>query len=125
MCEAFLPLVKSQGRIVNIASVAAHLNGYGKAAESKVRDSAASLDKVDALLSEYEGLLKEGKEPDAGFKKSPYCISKAFVLAYTKALAAANNDKFINACCPGWCVPSVAFVHACLHLPADVFTGPL
>ena len=102
MCEAFLPLVKSQGRIVNIASVAAHLNGYGKTAEGKIRDSAASLEKVDALLSEYEGLLKEGKEPDAGFKKSPYCISKAFVLAYTKALAAANSDKFINACCPGW-----------------------
>lgn len=117
MCEAFLPLIKSQGRIVNVASVAAHLNGYGKAAESKIRDSAASLDKVDALLSEYEGLLKDGKELDAGFKKSPYCISKAFVLAYTKALAAANSDKFINACCPGWWVMTCFL--ACDRVGAD------
>lgn len=102
MCDAFLPLLKKGGRVVNVASVAGHLNGYSDSAKNKLRDASTSLSNLDSVLREYEGLLDAGKEKEAGFKQSAYCISKAFTVALTKALAATYTDKSINACCPGW-----------------------
>jgi len=102
MCDAFLPLLKKGGRIVNVASVAGHLNGYSSSAKDKMKDASTSLGKLNALLEEYEGLLDSGKETDAGFKNSAYCISKAFTVALTKALAATYSSHPINCCCPGW-----------------------
>ena len=102
MCDAFLPLITKGGRVVNVASVAGHLNGYSSSAKNKMQDAATSLSKLDALLEEYESLLDAGREKEAGFKDSAYCISKAFIVALTKAMSATYTDKSWLAVCPGW-----------------------
>lgn len=102
MCDAFLPLLKKGGRIVNVASGAGHLDEYSPSAKQKMLDGSVSLDKLDSLIADYESLLEEGKELDAGFRDSAYCMSKAFLVALTKALAAEHRDLQINTCCPGW-----------------------
>ena len=108
MCDAFLPMIKKGGRIVNVASGAGHLDEYSKEAEQKLQDAATSLSKLDALIEEYEHLLEQGEELEAGFRDSAYCTSKAFMVALTKALAEEEKDLLINTCCPGW-VDSVSW----------------
>jgi carbonyl reductase 1 len=122
MCDAFLPLLKKGGRIVNVASVAGHLNGYSSSAKDKMKDASTSLGKLNALLEEYEGLLDSGKETDAGFKNSAYCISKAFTVALTKALAATYSSHPINCCCPGW-VNTVSMRFLNNKLEAEDYAG--
>jgi len=102
MCKTFLPLIKKQGRIVNIASVACHLKIYSEEVQDRFREASKSTEGVEKLLSEYESLLEQGQDRKAGFAQQAYSVSKAFVTAFTKAFAAENPDYYINACCPGW-----------------------
>lgn len=102
MCHAFLPLIRKGGRIVNVASVAGHLKIYPRDIQQQFTDAATSMSRYKAFLSHYEQLLEDGKELDAGFAKSPYNVTKAFVVTLTKALAAEHPELQINCCCPGW-----------------------
>lgn len=102
MCHAFLPLIRKGGRIVNVASVAGHLKIYPQHVQDQFHKAATSMKEYRNLLTHYESLLEKGEEAKAGFVKSPYNISKGFVVALTKALATENKDYFINCCCPGW-----------------------
>jgi NAD(P)-dependent dehydrogenase (short-subunit alcohol dehydrogenase family) len=54
MCDAFIPLVKKGGRVVNVASVGGHLNGYSAEAKKKIQDAAVSTSALMNLVSEYE-----------------------------------------------------------------------
>jgi NAD(P)-dependent dehydrogenase (short-subunit alcohol dehydrogenase family) len=54
MSEAFIPLLKKGGRLVNVASVASHLNGYSQETKQKLRDSTHSVSAVSDLVDEYE-----------------------------------------------------------------------
>jgi len=54
MCDHFIPLVKKGGRIVNVASVAGHLNGYSADAKKKIQEAASSTSALKDLVSEYE-----------------------------------------------------------------------
>lgn len=102
MCDAFIPLVQEQGRIVNVASVASHLNGYSQDVVAQFKEAAKSTNKLDQVYSKFATVASQDKAKDAGFKDSAYCVSKAFVVALTKALASEHPNIFINACCPGW-----------------------
>ena len=109
MCDHFIPLVKKGGRIVNVASVAGHLNGYSLDAKKRIQEAASSTSALKNLVSEYEvrywpirlvadpqSLVAKKQEAEAGFKKDAYCVSKAFVVALTKGLAAENSGLQIN-----------------------------
>lgn len=54
MCDHFIPLVKKGGRIVNVASVAGHLNGYSGDAKKKIQEAASSTSALKDLVTEYE-----------------------------------------------------------------------
>jgi len=109
MCDHFIPLVKKGGRVVNVASVAGHLNGYSADAKKRIQEAASSTSVLKELVTEYEvcyrqiplnaylqTLVGKNQEADAGFKKDAYCVSKAFVVALTKGLAAENTGLQIN-----------------------------
>ena len=49
-----MPLVKRGGRIVNVASVGGHLNGYSADAKRRIQEAASSTSAVKDLVSEYE-----------------------------------------------------------------------
>jgi NAD(P)-dependent dehydrogenase (short-subunit alcohol dehydrogenase family) len=54
MCDNFIPLVKKGGRVVNVASVAGHLNGYSADAKKRIQEATSSVSAVMDLASEYE-----------------------------------------------------------------------
>jgi NAD(P)-dependent dehydrogenase (short-subunit alcohol dehydrogenase family) len=54
MCDNFIPLVKKGGRIVNVASVGGHLNGYSADAKKRIQEAASSTSALKDLVSEYE-----------------------------------------------------------------------
>lgn len=54
MCDAFIPHVKKGGRVVNVASVGGHLNGYSADAKKRIHGSASSTSALMSLVSEYE-----------------------------------------------------------------------
>lgn len=47
-------------------------------------------------VPDLQSLVEKKQEADAGFKKDAYCVSKAFVVALTKGLAAENTGLQIN-----------------------------
>jgi len=49
-----MPLVKRGGRIVNVASVGGHLNGYSADAKRRIQEAASSTSAVKSLVAEYE-----------------------------------------------------------------------
>lgn len=53
-------------------------------------------DFVHKHQADAQSAVSESKEVSAGFRKDAYCVSKAFVVALTKTLAAENPDLQIN-----------------------------
>ena len=54
MCQAFIPLLSQDGRIVNLSSVASGLQIYSKDVQARFRDSNMTLEDVEQLAREYE-----------------------------------------------------------------------
>ena len=54
MCQAFLPIMKPEGRIVNVSSASGELRQFGGALQSRFRQPHITLSGVEALAQEYE-----------------------------------------------------------------------
>lgn len=105
--QDFLPLLRPNGRLVNVCSMAGKLDKYSdsvratflKAAESDV--SAAS-----SIMETFTTAVSESREKEAGFPSAAYAVSKAGEIAMTKAIALREKNegsqKLVNACCPGY-----------------------
>ena len=122
MCQTFVPLLKKDGRIVNLSSVASSLNPYSKEIQERFRSENMTLADLENLAKEYEVRLKfwtwrrtrtmtltmiqrcaqDGTESEKGWTQQAYSVSKACVNALTAVLARENPGLTINACCPGW-----------------------
>jgi carbonyl reductase 1 len=105
--QKLLPLVKPNGRLVNVSSQLSYLDNYS----SELRDafhaaSGTSVDAVSALMSRFQSAVDKGEVKESGFPSSAYGVSKAGVTAVTKVLAKleAQRDSrvLVNACCPGY-----------------------
>ena len=103
-CHAFLPLLKPTGRIVNVASMAGHLNKYS----SQIRErflSAKTEAEITNIMQDFQS-AEAGNEKEAGFPSAAYAVSKAGLIGATKALARAEKEKgsgiLINCICPGY-----------------------
>lgn len=108
--EAFIPLLKKQGsssRLVNVASMSGHLSKYSPTLKQRFLD-AKSVDDATSLMEDFKAAVSRGQEKQEGWPSAAYAVSKAGVIAQTKAIAArekkARNEALFNACCPGWVV---------------------
>lgn len=102
MCQAFIPLLAKDGRIVNLSSVGSSLNPYSKDKAQKFR-TISSLDELEKFMKEYETAVSEGKDASLGFPDNrAYGVTKACVNSFTGILAKMHSDVTINCCCPGW-----------------------
>jgi len=102
VCQAFIPFLADDGRIVNLSSVGSSLNPYSEQKAQKFR-TISTLSELEALMQEYETAVSAGKEGDGGFpSQKAYSVSKASVNSFTKILAKDNAGLTINCCCPGW-----------------------
>ncbi|KAI9158048.1 Carbonyl reductase [NADPH] 3 [Paramyrothecium foliicola] len=108
--EATLDLsetLRSGGRIVNVASISGALRKYP--AEIKDRFiNAASVDEATKLMQEFTSAVERGEHEEKGWPSAAYAVSKAGLIAQTRALAkqfkAQGKDLLINSCHPGYVV---------------------
>ena len=108
LTETLLPLVRkgSDARIVNVASMSGHLSQLRSAKlRNQLTSEALTMDKLRALVDEFEQDVLAGKHSEKGWGNSNYGLSKLALIAATMVMAraeAANGIK-VNCCCPGYC----------------------
>ncbi|KAK7195479.1 short chain dehydrogenase [Novymonas esmeraldas] len=103
VCEAFAPLLKKGGRIVNVSST---LGSLGMLADGALRqrwERTGAFDDIDALVAEFVAHAKTGDFQKLGWPESAYGVSKLALTQYTRVLAALHPEIHVYACCPGWC----------------------
>ncbi len=54
VCQAFIPLMKPDGRIVNLSSVASGLKQYGEGNRARFRDPKLSIEDLEEMAAEFE-----------------------------------------------------------------------
>lgn len=102
-----LPLLRSDGRMVNVCSMAGKLNKYSDDVRGAFLKAAETdMASVTALMDKFTAAAAEGKEKDAGFPSAAYAVSKAGEIAMTKVVAMeekkSGGSRLVNACCPGY-----------------------
>lgn len=104
---AFLPLLRRDGRLVNVASMSGHLTNYSSTIKNRFL-SASSHAEITELMAEYVEAAKAGEEKQRGWKTAAYAVSKAGIIGMTKTVAAEEDKKgrgvLVNSCCPGFVV---------------------
>lgn len=113
MTRALLPLLRPHARVVNMASFTGMLSRYSDDVAARFRAARTEADAV-ALMREFADAYARGGEAElerAGFPANrSYGVSKAGVIAFTRAIAAelAESDDerlrsvLVNCVCPGW-----------------------
>ncbi|EME41145.1 hypothetical protein DOTSEDRAFT_134932 [Dothistroma septosporum NZE10] len=107
VCQSLLPLIKENGRLVNVSSMSGKLNKYSDEIRNAFLSAAGKdVPAVTAIMQHFQKAVEAGKEKEEGFPSIAYGVSKAGETAYTKALAIEPSWKakgiLINACCPGY-----------------------
>lgn len=105
--QDFLPLIRNNGRPVNVSSMAGKLNKYSpEITEAFYKAAKTDVPAVTSLMEKFKAAVEDGKEREAGFPSAAYAVSKAGVTAMTKVIAMEEAKKnrgiLINACCPGY-----------------------
>jgi carbonyl reductase 1 len=101
-----LPLIRSGGRLVNVASVAGQLSFYSTALkEAFISASKTSVEAGTALMEKFTADVKSKKEKAEGWPSAAYAVSKAGVIVFTKAIALEEEKSgrgvLVSVCCPG------------------------
>lgn len=101
----FLTIIRSGGRLVNVASMVGTLDKYSSTIRNRFL-SAKSEDDIIQLMRDFEASVAAGKEKQDGWPSAAYAVSKAGLIGATKAIAERQKSKdksvLINACCPGF-----------------------
>ncbi len=101
-CQAFIPHMAKDGRIVILSSVGSSLDQYSEDKANKFR-TINTLEDLDSFMREYENDVESGASSKAGWPdQKAYAVSKACVNSFTSILAKQNSNLTINCCCPGW-----------------------
>lgn len=114
MCQAFLPLLRDNGRIVNVSSTAGKIGRYSPELQAHFEDPNLGVPGVTALMERFKTGVREGTYDTDGWPKSTYGVSKAGVTALTIVLARDYEKGLLPAdvkakglaiccCCPGYC----------------------
>jgi len=101
-----LPLVKENGRVVNVSSTAGRLSNLSESLQKQFTDPALTVEGINALAQQFVEAVDDNTYAKKGWPKSCYGISKVAVTALTRVLgrdpAYHKKNILINACCPGW-----------------------
>ncbi|KAJ5868217.1 hypothetical protein N7534_002770 [Penicillium rubens] len=105
VCQAFLPIMRNNGRIVNVSSQSGQLKYFDPSLQKRFLDPDLTLTELDALVNEYSQIST--LRPHRAGPPLAYFTSKAALNAATRILAHKNPHLLINCCCPGWVVTSL------------------
>jgi carbonyl reductase 1 len=100
--QALEPLVADGGNIVMVSSGMGELNAYSPTIKARFLDEQLSVDRLVALVAEFEAGVKAGRHEAEGWPSSAYRVSKAALNALTRILARQSARVHVNSVCPGW-----------------------
>ncbi|KAF4845002.1 Carbonyl reductase [NADPH] 1 [Colletotrichum siamense] len=108
--RAWIPILKPQGRIINVASVAGALSKYSPQIKERFLASQTVSD-VTRLMEDFSAAVEKGNHEQEGWPSAAYAVSKAGEIGMTRAIAKELEDSgskiLANSCHPGWVVTSM------------------
>jgi len=112
--KKFVPLVRENGRIVNVSSFTSQMAAtgftpkFGNPIHQKLGmlNQEISLEEMEKLAAQFVSDCADKKNEELGWPTSAYATSKLFVNIITRVfarqIAAENKGVLINCCCPGF-----------------------
>jgi NAD(P)-dependent dehydrogenase (short-subunit alcohol dehydrogenase family) len=107
MLRAFAPRLRPGGRLIIVASALGTLDKLDERVRPRFVAAAASLDAVDALVTQWREAVHAGRAEEEGFGTWLNIPSKVAQVAAVRALAAHRRDldlpanRLVVALCPG------------------------
>jgi carbonyl reductase 1 len=105
--NALVSALKPGGRFINVASVSGSLRNYTSSLKSRFVN-ASVVEDATTLMQEFADAVKSGDHEEKGWPSAAYAVSKAGLIAQTRALAkqfqGEGKDVLINSCHPGYVV---------------------
>ncbi|XP_055470926.1 carbonyl reductase [NADPH] 1 isoform X2 [Psammomys obesus] len=110
VCTELLPLIKPQGRVVNVSSIISvkALKNCSPELQQKFRSETITEQELVELMNKFVGDTKKGVHSQEGWPNSAYGVTKIGVTVLSRIHARTlsqqrRGDKILlNACCPGW-----------------------
>ncbi|XP_061483697.1 carbonyl reductase [NADPH] 1-like [Rhineura floridana] len=110
VCRELLPLMKRNGRIVNISSVMSvrALARCSQELQQKFRSDTITEEELVKLMEKFVEDSKKGVHEKEGWPNTAYGVSKTGVTVLSRIQARLLNETrkgdgiLLNACCPGW-----------------------
>ncbi|KAM6223492.1 carbonyl reductase [NADPH] 1-like [Rhynchocyon petersi] len=110
ICTELLPLMKPQGRVVNVSSFVSimALKSCSPELQQKFRSETITEEELVALMNKFVEDTKNGVHQKEGWPNTAYGVSKIGVTVLSRIharnlSAQRKGDKILlNACCPGW-----------------------
>ncbi|XP_020387779.1 carbonyl reductase [NADPH] 1 [Rhincodon typus] len=110
VCTELLPIIKPQGRVVNVSSVSGSmaLQKCSQELQKKFRSSTITEEELVELMKKFVEDAKRGIHNEQGWPSSAYGVSKIGVTVLSRIHARmlrknrAADGILLNACCPGW-----------------------
>ncbi|WDK16510.1 carbonyl reductase [Colletotrichum graminicola] len=105
--RAWIPILKPDGRIVNVASISGSLSKYSPEIRQRFYNT-QSVSDVTKLMEEFTAAVEKGTHEKDGWLSAAYAVSKAGEIAMTRAIARELQEKgsklMVNSCHPGYVV---------------------
>ncbi|XP_066478253.1 carbonyl reductase [NADPH] 1-like [Tiliqua scincoides] len=110
VCNELLPLIKPQGRVVNVSSIMSvrALTGCSQDLQQKFRSDTITEEELEKLMKKFVEDTKKGVHEKEGWPNTAYGVSKIGVTVLSRIQARRLNETrkadgiLLNACCPGW-----------------------
>ncbi|XP_076975033.1 carbonyl reductase [NADPH] 1 [Tamandua tetradactyla] len=110
VCKELLPLIKPQGRVVNVSSVVSvrALKACSQELQQKFRSETITEEELVELMNKFVEDTKTGVYQKEGWPNTAYGVSKIGVTVLSRIYARELNQQrrsdkiLLNACCPGW-----------------------
>ncbi|KAM5280896.1 carbonyl reductase [NADPH] 1-like [Ctenodactylus gundi] len=110
VCTELLPLVRPQGRVVNVSSTLGlvALKQCSPELQQKFRSETITEEELVGLMNKFVKDTKNGVHKKEGWPNSAYGVSKIGVTILSRIHAKHLNEQrggdriLLNSCCPGW-----------------------
>ncbi|XP_040836727.1 carbonyl reductase [NADPH] 1 [Ochotona curzoniae] len=110
VCAELLPLMKPQGRVVNVSSMESlrALRTCSPELQQKFRSETITEEELVGLMNKFVEDTKNGVHKKEGWPNTAYGVTKIGVTVLSRIQARKLNEQrkadkiLLNACCPGW-----------------------
>ncbi|XP_077336052.1 carbonyl reductase [NADPH] 1-like [Lithobates pipiens] len=110
VCQELLPLIKPNGRVVNVSSMMSSMSlaKCSPELQGKFRSDTITEEELVKLMEKFVEDAKKGIHKDQGWSDSAYGTSKIGVTVLSRIQARQLKETrkgegiVLNACCPGW-----------------------